>query len=238
MTLTARQVAVALPLLAAALATPLATAAAQKTVVSITGTVFRYHGDTIWMERDSTVQESITRGDTVEILSSMNGEVRNHVLYLVRGDSAYVVRNGTVTSRGLPAMVVTSANRMLEMEFKNANVLARLDSLPGGSRFAPPALPETTRTYKVSPALRFAQHLDTLAYIRGCEGAHTDTTLFLLFGRDSVKRISRPERTFGQAMANGLYSQMRMSLIQEATKGVQGPVPPDMPRAPGGCAQR
>src|SRR5262249_32261685 len=153
-------------------------------------------------------------------------------------DSACPVHNGTVAPRGLPSAIATSANTMLEMEIKNANVLSALNAGPAGSRIAPPALPETTTTYKVSPALRIAQHLDTLTYIRGCEGAHTDTTLFLLFGRDSVKRISRPERMFGRAMANGLYSQMRMSLMQEFTKRIQAPLPADMPRVPGGCVQR
>jgi hypothetical protein len=218
-----------------ALIAPLAAATAQKTLVSLSGTVMRYHGDTIWMERDSTMQESITRGDTVETISAMNGVERRRSVYVIRGDSAYVIRNGTVALRGLPSSVATSLNTMLALELRSQNTLRMLESPPLRGQTAPPASPETTATYKISPALRISQHRDTLTYVRGCEGAHNDTTLFLLFGRDSVKRISQPQRMFGQAMANGLYSQMRMSLMQEFTNAFQGPLPPDMPKAPGGC---
>jgi len=199
---------------------PMAAATAQKTVVGMSGNLFRTHGDTIWLERDSTTTRSVTHGDTVEHVTSINDQPMAELTYLVHGDSAVVIKAvnargpvppGTVgrsVPRGLPSFL----NTMLSTELRAASAASQEDV------FAPPVLPSEPRTYNVGPAIRLVQHRDTVAYIRGCEGARADTTKFLMFGADSVKRLSQPERTFGPAMSLSLTAQMRYSLMHDLPK--------------------
>jgi hypothetical protein len=217
---------------------------AQKTIVGMSGTLMRYHGDPIWMERDTTLQQSITRGDTVEQIMSMNGAVLTRTRYLVRGDSAWILRNagpaGLPPTLGRPVSVemVGMLNRMLEAEARSADALAQMEALGTvGASWSPEALPETPKSYTVSPTLHITQHRDTVTYIRGCVDAHPDTTLFLLFAKDSVKRLSKPERMFGQGMVVSLTSHMRLALMQTMAATIQRPPPADLPKGPGSCSK-
>ena len=220
---------------------PMAAASAQKTIMGMSGNLFRYHGDTIWLERDSTMTRSVTHGDTVEHVTSINDQPLAELTYVAHGDTAVVVKAinargpvppGTI-GRAVPLAVPTFLNTMLANEIRAAALT------PAEGLLAPPALPEEPKTYNLSPAIRLVQHRDTVAYIRGCNGAQGDTTKFLMFGADSVKRISKPERTFGPAMALSLTAQMRVSLMQEFMASRQAPLPSDIPKAAVACsAQR
>lgn len=224
---------------------PVAAASAQTTVAGMSGNLFRYHGDTIWLERDSTMTRSVTRGDTVEHETSINGQPLARLTYVLHGDSAVVVTAvnargpvppGTI-GRAVPVAVPTFLNTMLENEIRAMDSRSQLSGMnPLADRLTPPASPETPRTYALSPAIRLVQHRDTVSYIRGCDGARSDTTKFVLFGADSVRRISKPERTFGEAMALSLTAQMRSSLMHEFAASHQTPLPMDLPKAPDSCA--
>ena len=201
--------------------------------------VFRYHGDTIWVEaRFNGAGKLHVRRHRRDHLEHERRGAESLSLSRTRRLGVPVSQRHIGAARGAFDRGHVSEHDARDgvKERQYTREAGCEPTQPRGSFRRRP--PETTTTYKISPALRITQHLDTLAYIRGCEEVHNDTTLFLLFGRDSVKRISRPERMFGQAMANGLYAKMRMSLMQEFTKSVQAPLPPDMPRVPSGCAQR
>lgn len=218
-------------------------ASPQKTIIGMTSTVFRYNGDTIWQERDTTVMRTIIRGDTVTNFFSINGVMRYEVAYVVRGDSARLInarygqgfeRAPESVAKSAPASMVLIHHRMLETEFRSAAMRERMSSLLSDRE--PPRSPEPARTYAVSAEVRITQHRDTVFFVRGCPSlGRVDTTLFLMFGEDSVRRISRPERTFGKAMNLSLTSQMRTALTQERIRSRESPLPPDFPKAPGGC---
>jgi hypothetical protein len=100
----------------------------------------------------------------------------------------------------------------------------------------PPRSPEPARVYDVSAEVKITQHRDTVFYVRGCPAfGRADTTVFLMIGQDSVRRVSRPERAFGPAMYLSLTRQMRSALTRERLNMSQAQLPADFPRAPGGC---
>jgi hypothetical protein len=123
---------------------------------------------------------------------------------------------------------------MLENELRMAASRAQMRAvLPDRD---PPRSPDPARAYNVSAEVRITQHLDTVFFARGCPSlGRVDTTVFLMLGEDSVRRVSRPERTFGKAMNLSLTNQMRMVLTRERIKARETPLPPDFPRAPVGC---
>jgi hypothetical protein len=219
---------------------PMAAAMAQtqaKTIMGMSGNLFRYHGDTIWLERDSTMTRAVTHGDTVEHVTSINDQPLAELTYVVHGDTAVIVKavnargpvpTGTI-GRAVPAPMAMFVNKMLETELKAGdNPLAQL--------IAPPTSPESPKAYVLSPAIRLVQHRDTVAYIRGCDGTRADTTKFLMFGTDSVRRVSQPERTFGPAMALSLTTQMRVSLMKEIAAGRETPLTSDPQKGPAVCS--
>jgi len=215
---------------------------AQTTIISGTGSIFRYHGDTIRLERDTTVTITIYRGDTVLTSSSVNGALRYEVSYVVRGDSAWVIDVRTANGATLPGTAIGTAaptqsilmtQTMLEAEIRTAAMRARLLSM---SEFEPQALPEPARVYEVSPTVWITQHRDTVWFQRGCRGAsRIDTTVFLMFAEDSVKRISQPARMFGKAMNLSLTAHMRSAMMRERLRERETSLPADLPRAPRLC---
>ena len=222
---------------------PITVAHAQKSFVALTGSIYRYNGDTIWMEKDSTVMRSIAHGDTIENRTTVNDRVTRDMVAVVHGDSARVIstlgrdglpRPATGRARSMPASGVTFLQKTLEVEQRTA-------SLGAGrifDQFMPPALPDPAREYVVSPASRIVQHRDTVWSIKGCPTEQNDTTTFLLFGTDSTRRLTTPERTFGQGMVQSLIGEMRQSLMRDLV-AAQLPAPPaDLPKGPAMCGSR
>jgi hypothetical protein len=80
------------------------------------------------------------------------------------------------------------------------------------------------------------QHRDTVRYIRGCAAVgHADTTVFLLFARDSVKRLSTDPRMFGEAMVLSLVGHMRSALLQQSNASRSPDVVRALPKLPEQC---
>jgi hypothetical protein len=87
-----------------------------------------------------------------------------------------------------------------------------------GNLFEIQPMPEPARKYVLSSTLSITQHRDSVWYVTGCAAlGRVDTTVFLMFGADSTRRLSAPQRTFGEAMATGLIGQMRTAVIKERT---------------------
>lgn len=223
-------------------AVALATSAAQRSIISI-GAVYRYHGDTIWVERDTTLMRTIFRGDTIIKTMWLNDVQRSSQTYVAEADSARLIaavdQSGrpvpvAASARRYPLEVLTMDRRMLESQLRMEGTMAAVSSLGLMAQYEPPLFADTVRHYAVSRTLRLVQFRDTVRYLRGCEGAALiDTTTFILYKSDSLKRV-KPERVFGQAMAVSVLNAMRMSLTQERMKS-RMPAPSDLPRAPDGC---
>src|SRR5262245_61078464 len=62
--------------------------AAQTTVPGGRGLEMRYHGDTIWRIRDTTVTRSVFRGDTLRRVFYSNGVLQYTNTYVQKGDNA------------------------------------------------------------------------------------------------------------------------------------------------------
>ena len=214
-----------------------AAGAQKKTVVGITGNVFWYDGDTIWMERDSTETRVIYRGDTVIRRYSINGRSTESTMILRDGaawtisqtDSTGAVRPIPGPSRPLPLLMANSVRDMLERELQSQEMRARVSALGSDAFGYVPLKPPERVKYSLPPATTIVHVQDTVFYIRGCpNAARLDTTVFQLFGEDSTRRLSSPARTFGKAMALSLISQMRMSLMRARTE-MQSAPPPNLP---------
>ena len=128
---------------------------------------------------------------------------------------------------------------MLEMELRSQESRQRLAALRSfRDPMQPPDLPDAVTTYAVSPAVRMTQHRDTVRYIRGCvELGRVDTTTFLMFAADSVRRLSPPARTFGPAMANSLVAHMRSALGQSFLAAQHPDALKDLPKVSDPCAK-
>jgi hypothetical protein len=216
---------------------------AQKTFIGITGEVFRYHGDTIWMNQDSTEQRSITHGDTISTRMLVNDQLVRETVAVVHGDSARVLsttgrtgvaRPASPTTKAMPADALTFLQKTLEMEMRAASMSPAFMM----DRFTLPTLPDTAREYAISPASRIVQHRDTVRLIKGCPAEHNDTTTFLMFGADSARRLNAPSRTFGQGMAQTLIGQMRNSMLQSMVASMAPAPPPDLPKAIPTCGHQ
>ena len=211
---------------------PVASLAAQKLFIGTTGAVFRYHGDTVWMERDSTLIRSIRRGDTIFERRMINDRLVRETVGLVPNATGDVtISNGAdgderVTSPGLTGELhaVSPTRAIFALEVHNQEIR---DRWPMPSQHEPPISPETPREYVLSSSARLVQHRDTIRLISGCPREHNDTTTFLMFGGDSTWRLSSPSRSFGMGMAQSLIGQMRRVLL-EAELRADSNVPPNV----------
>lgn len=217
---------------------------AQQTFVGATVGVFRYSGDTLWLLRDTTETRVVYHGDTVTRRLSIDGRMRSEMTMVVHGDSAILVRfrdamGERPTSAAMPAMPASlafSERNMLASEVRLDQMSrARAQSNMNDPLFVPTSS-DTTRTYRVSPATRIVQHGDTLRLLSGCAASRVDTTVFRLFGTDSVRRLSSPARTFAQPMAVSLISQMRLAQTRERLAASAPPLPPGVPTPRDPCA--
>jgi hypothetical protein len=211
------------------------------------GSVIRFHNDTIWRERDSTLSRVVFRGDTIQQSSSINGR-GTLATYVIDGDSArtlsFINMDGSPRTQSIgqtiPSMMILSDRRMIESQISMAEMQARLPTpMPNGpvvvdglSNPVPrPASPGTTVTYDPAPDVRMLHLGDTVRYIRGCAPrTPVDTTVFVFVGADSVKRLN-PARTFGRGMVASLVGQMQMTDLRQSI-AARDPEPAGLPRAP------
>jgi hypothetical protein len=196
---------------------------AQQEFVSPTVGVFRYHADTLWVLRDTTETRVIYRGDTVTRRIAIDGKFRSEMTLVVQGDSAIIAGfRDPGGERPVPAVahVVPASAAFAERTLLASEVLldqVRQQHARAGLKdpLDVPTWTDSMRTYQASPASRIVQHRDTLRVLSGCPAARVDTTVFQLFGADSVRRLTPPARTFGRPMAVTLVGQMRFALENE-----------------------
>ena len=222
-------------------AVALTTSAAQKSIISI-GMIYRYHGDTIWVERDTTVTRAIFHGDTIIKTRWLNDVQVSSQTYVVTGDSGRLIASVNQSGRSMPVTsgrsmsleMLTMERQLLENQVRMEETRARVSSMGVMAQFEPPVFADTVRRYAVSSALQIVQYRDTVSYVRGCpRGTRLDTTTYVLYKSDSLKRV-KPERMFGQAMAVSVLGTMRIAMTQERMKTLS-PAPIDLPKAPDGC---
>src|SRR6476620_8020325 len=86
------------------------------------GTLYRYSGDTIWVEEDTSVTTTIFRGDTVSTERMVGGRRLSVMKYVLIGDSARLVMLTSATgieratNMMVPASMVTATRDMLQMQ--------------------------------------------------------------------------------------------------------------------------
>lgn len=172
----------------------------------------------------------------------LNGHLRSTETFVVRGDEALLIelRDSVGTAveskappRPLPAMIATMGRRMVESELRTEGLLPRI-ALPGNP-MEPAVAPDPARTYHLSDTRMLVHHRDTVSVIRSCPALHQiDTTLYVLFGRDSVRRLAPSPRSFGSVMVYALFGDMRSALASQLAATRSAPVT-DLPRLNNGC---
>jgi hypothetical protein len=201
----------------------------RKIVTSQIGVLFRYNGDTIWHERDSTVRRTIFRGDTISNEQSVAGRLRYAQTFLVSGDSARLISvvdstgaTRTPVTRSLPARMASSSRDMLAMEMR------RLQVRPGYVRPTdPPRAPSSPFSYCIDGTRTLIQHVDTVRDVRKGPG-RTDTTIYVFGSDTTVTRLSPSPAILGYSMYNTLWGEMHMSLVRKSLASRDGP-PKDLP---------
>ena len=179
----------------------------------------------------------------------MNDSLRYATVHVLDGDSAKLVddigADGTRRSENagttVTASILLTDRRMLETVLSMADLQARspfpgssnTTSTVGGANPVPrPPSPAQPVTYDPAPTVRMVQHGDTVRYIRGCVPREKpDTSVFVLFGADSVRRLS-PARMFGRAMVASLLGQMQMTGVRQNIAARDAQLAQGLPRAP------
>lgn len=202
---------------------------AQTTIPGITGMVMRYHGDTIWRERDTTMSRVVFRGDTVIRTMYVHGKSTGTMTYVLSGDDALLVQNvdgdgkprtGVQAARSAPALAVIGERQLLESAITSRGMQERMSGMgigmPGNDA---PVSPTTVQTYAMSANRNLVQHGDTVRYITGCQAVgHADTTVYVLFANDSLKRLTPDARTFGPAMVAAVRADMGGVLLRQRVR--------------------
>ncbi len=189
----------------------------RKVVVTQTGYLLRYNGDTIWVERDSSVTRTVFRGDTIVTDVWVDDRREQAMIYLVDGDSARIA--SSIDSTGAPARAGTviplgfaaRSRDMLERELRTAPLRERMRQRGGGTSV--PDSPSTPVSYCIDASRTIVQHADTARDVREI-GGRTDTTVYVFRGDTTVARISPSPRIFGHAMHTTLMGEMYMSLVR------------------------
>jgi hypothetical protein len=207
---------------------------AQTTVEGIGGMTMRYHGDTIWRERDSTASRVVLRGDTAKRANFMHGKLTYTATYVLRGDMVRLVEQRDAdgklraipdTSRLVPSSLVTGELQMLETSIRSnamqARNAARGLSMPTDDA---PLRASTSITYPVSANLTIVHHQDTVRYIRGCLAAPPiDTTMYVILPGDSLRRVSPAPRMFGKQMLMAVRADMNSVLLRRRVSTMSEP---------------
>jgi len=216
--------------------------AQRKTLITRTGTIFHYHGDTIWQEHDTTETRVIYHADTIVRRTSVDGRLQYELTMVLANDSTRVLSyrkaNGepaAPSERLMPRLYATAERDMLARALDMEAIVQRVSALTGDDGSIPLS-PASPISYPLSPTTTIVHTRDTVRYIRGCPSAgRSDTTVFLLFGTDSTRRLTAPARTFGQAMAVGLVAQMRSSLTRQRIAERASEASRRLPQIPDGC---
>ncbi|HYW31479.1 MAG TPA: hypothetical protein VE869_08240 [Gemmatimonas sp.] len=209
-------------------------AQSRPTVVQspVGGQEFRYLGDTIWSQRDTTMTRAVYRADTAIIARFMHGRMIGSTTYLLQDGMARIIelRDSTGAARALPtdrkpmpAMLALGTRAMLESTVRSSEMRNRL---PGGPSYDVPRSPSMPTTYALRTNGTAVHHGDTIRITPGCPGAAAgSTTTWLLFGNDSVKRLSPSPRTFDRYMVMALLGELSSSVLNARVREMRPAMP-------------
>ncbi|MEP6835629.1 MAG: hypothetical protein ABJB74_19740 [Gemmatimonas sp.] len=219
---------------------------AQARVVqsSLLGIQYRILGDTIWRDRDTTSVQSVYRGDTLYENRFVFGRKIQSEIFVINGDNAKIVSSldgagktiPSTRSNGTSAGGLEGTRMLLENAFRTVDSDARmreaearlqesyqralalgLDVRPPPKRAVPDSSPTVKRVYPIAASRLLEQLGDTVRYISRCAARPpVDTTVYLLFASDSVRRLSPSPRTFDAMMARAVRSDMRSVATRQA----------------------
>lgn len=226
---------------------------------AISGIQYRYRGDTLWRERDTTLIQTVYKADTVFRSTFILGRKASSHVYLVVGDSSRILESrdaagrfvATTTKNG-PALVMLEADRaaietafrltetqerMREADVRMQAMTERAVAMGMNPPPAPagmptvPVSPKTKQSYPLSANKLIEQLGDTVRYITGCAARPpVDTTVYLLFATDSVRRLSPAPRSFDQFMALALQSDMNGVLLRQRVRPGDNPAMKNVPK--------
>jgi hypothetical protein len=224
------------PYLVLALAIASNALAQRKVVTSDIGVLYRYQGDTIWYERDSTLTVTICRGDTISTRSTMAGRLRYAHSYVIIGDSARLVSavdsTGAPqpgTGRMAPARVASSTRDMLAMQLRTAQTRERMRQRGIGDYV--PLSPPSPISYCIDGTRTMVQHADTVRDIRK-SSSRVDTTVYVFGSDTTVRRLSPSPTLFGYTMYNTLVGDMHMSVVHRNLAARSSPQESALPGKP------
>lgn len=212
----------------------LAESQVRPTVVQspVGGQEFRYLGDTIWAQRDTTMMRAVYRADTAIIARFMHGRMIGSTTYLLQDgmarvlelrDSTGAVRPLPADVKPMPAMVALGTRTMLESAVRSAEMRNRMS---GGPSYDVPRSPSTPTTYLLRTTGTAVHHGDTIRITPGCPGAPSGSaTTWLLFGSDSVKRLSPDPRTFDRYMVTALLGELSSSVLNARVREIAPTTP-------------
>ncbi|MEP6835630.1 MAG: hypothetical protein ABJB74_19745 [Gemmatimonas sp.] len=215
------------------------------------GIQYRYHGDTVWRERDTTVTRSLYRQDTLYRSTFSFGRTTSSDIYVALGDSVALIE-----SRDASGKIVTSSRsrfsgvtyfdsdrfgiegaiRNAAQEVRSREGDARINEMneraiaAGRSPMVPPTTPtvplspSTKVTYPFSANRTLEQHGDTVWNIVGCAARPpVETTVYLLFASDSVRRLSPSPRTFDAMMARAVRADIASVFLRQRVRPADNP---------------
>jgi hypothetical protein len=211
---------------------------AQTVVAASGGTELRFLGDTIWRVRDTTMNMVVFRADTIIRANFVHGRLTGTTRYLASGDASVMIddkdgegkpRNQSMWGRVGPDIMAGAERTMIESAIRSKEMNDRMSGMMRSME--PPASPIDKHAYPFSANLVIEHHVDTVRYIRGCAQAPpVDTTVFVLFANDSVRRLSPAPRSFDRMMAAAVRGDMgrvflsqRVSSRDVAIPGLPGP---------------
>ncbi len=203
--------------------------AAQRVVSDGIGSEYRSRGDTIWRLRDTTMTRAVYRADTVVQTRYVLGRATGSTISVVRGDSATTVARlgpsgevlpGPGAPRTMSAILALSEQRMFEMAVRRESSMPQGFALPEA-----PVSPADVQRYPLSASTNIIQHGDTVWYVRGCvQEPPADTTTYLLFANDSLRRLSPSPRTFDKYMVTAVRSDMNRIALAQVVAARRPPV--------------
>lgn len=223
-------------------AASLSAAIAQAQSVTVNGgvgVVYRYSADTIWRQRDTSMTRTVFRGDTAERSLFVNEIMTSSTRYLVRGDSAIAIERRDRSGKVVAGF--TSSLQLVSLEsdrtiIEQTQAMAAMDALrnpnfPPRPTIDPPVSPATWQVYAISANKIITQIRDTVVYITGCSARPpVDSTVYQVFGADSVRRLAPSPRTFGPLMVQAITADMSIVMARQRLKDRNDPAAPKVPR--------
>ncbi len=176
------------------------------------------------------MSRAVYHADTVVQTRYVLGRATGSTISVVRGDSATTVArlgpSGELLARvGAPRRMSSTLTLSEQRMFESAVVWASMRQQSGLSLPEAPLSPADVQRYAFSASTNIVQHGDTTWYVRGCvQEPPTDTTTYLLFANDSLRRLAPSPRTFDTYMVAAVRSDMNRIVRSQAVAARRPPV--------------